>query len=582
MNAQTPAMRPAYSSEFSRKLDQITAALPKKAPAELAAFIRHFFDKTPLADIEPLPSAAAALMVQDAYEFMQQRVPGKPKMRVFTPAYAGDFGKRRHLVLEMINDDMPFLVDSTRAALARMGFDIYVSIHPILKVTRDRKGKLLSLAEEKNNAAGTAAESLIHFHISALPSGLPEEKLLAELDYMLQHVLAAVGDWHVLLERLESVRREVANVKGAASREEAAETLDFLDWLGQKNFIFLGYAEYDFLESKGQPLLKEREESRLGVLRMERRDASPQGLAALPAEAQYLAMQPNLIEITKANTRSLVHRPVYMDYVDIKRFDAKGKVIGESRFLGLFTSLAYFQAADKIPFIRRKIERVQARAGYDPVSHNGKALRAILEFYPRDELFQISEDELFETALGILSLEARPDIGLFTRRDAFERSVSCLVYLPRDKFNTFVRKEVAQALETAFDGKVLSYYTQVTESPLARVHYIIKTTPGQIPEVDFAALRVQLADIINYWVDALRDSLIDTYGNAKAEQLYREFGQCFSKDYINAYPTATAIFDIEKIKKMVASGQPAFHLYIEDEAPENGGHNVWPSIPSTW
>ena len=561
-------MRPAYSSEFSRKLEQIASALPKKAPEGLRDFIRHFFDKTPLRDLESLPAPVAAQMAQDAYGFMQQRAPGKPKMRLLEPDYACALGKRRHLVLEMINDDMPFLVDSTMAALSRLGFDIYVAIHPILAVKRDRKGQLISIAGEKGHDADTQAESLFHFHISPLPSGQPEAHLLSELNYVLQHVFAAVGDWHTLLERLEQVRREVAAVKGAG-REEVAETLDFLDWLGQKNFIFLGYAEYDFLTTKGQPQLHEREDSRLGVLRVERRDASPQGLAALPAEAQYLAMQPNLIEITKANTRSLVHRPVYMDYVDIKRYDAKGKVIGESRFLGLFTSLAYFQAADNIPFIRRKIERVLARAGYDPVSHNGKALRAILEFYPRDELFQISEDELFETALGILSLEARPDIGLFSRRDAFERSVSCLVYLPRDKFNTFVRKEVAQALESAFDGKVMSFYTQVTESPLARVHYIIKTTPGQIPEVNFAALRTQLADIINYWVDALRDMLIESYGDAEAERIYREFGHAFSKDYINAYSTATALFDIGKVRSAIASAQPAFNLYIEDEAPEN-------------
>ncbi|MBY0355960.1 MAG: NAD-glutamate dehydrogenase [Rickettsiales bacterium] len=497
---------------------------------------------------------------------------GKPKMRVFAPDYAAQFGKRRRVVLEILNDDMPFLVDSTMAALARKGFDVYVSIHPILQVQRDRKGHLLGLSDGDQAVSGvnSSSESLMHFHISALPSGMPEEKLLSELDFVLQHVFAAVGDWHPLLEKVEKIRAEVVAIKSnAANREEVAEAIDFLDWLGQKNFIFLGYAEYDFYESRGQQLLKEREEARLGVLRVQKRDTSPQGLSALPAEAQYLAMQPNLIELTKANTRSLVHRPVYMDYVDVKRFNAKGKVIGEVRFLGLFTSLAYYQSAENIPFIRRKIARIQARAGYDPVSHNGKALRAILEFYPREELFQISEDELFETSLGILSLEARPDIGLFVRKDAFERSVSCLVYLPRDKFNTFVRKEVAHALATAFDGKVLSFYTQVTESSLARVHYIIKTTPGQIPEVDFSSLRAQLGHIINYWVDALRDTLIDVHGDAKAEQLYREFGSAFSKDYINAYPTTSALFDIEKVHNILLSGRPAFHLYIEDDAPEN-------------
>ncbi len=564
-------MRPAYSREFSDKIDQFVAALPPKASQALKDFTRAFFDKTPLRDIESLPAPVAAQMAADAYAFMRERTPGEPKMRLFVPEYSAAFGKRRHLVLEMINDDMPFLVDSTMALLARKEFDIYVAIHPILRVVRDAKGKLISLedGDGKKRSPETRCESVIHFHLSSLPAGMPEQALLSELEHMLQHVQCAVGDWQKILEKLESVRRDIVAAKSPASREEVAEALDFLDWLGQKNFVFLGYAEYDFYESKGQRLLRERDAARLGVLRVERREDGPQGLAALPTEAQHLAMQPTLIEVTKANTRSLVHRPVYMDYVDVKRYDAKGKVVGEVRFLGLFTSLAYFQPADNIPFIRRKIERVLARAGYDPVSHNGKALRAILEFYPRDELFQISEDELFETSLGILSLEARPDIGLFTRRDAFERSVSCLVYLPRDKFNTFVRTEVAQALERAFGGKVMSYYTQVTESPLARVHYIIKTTPGQIPAVDFASLRAELADIINYWVDALRDTLVDMYGDAKAEQIYRTFGQAFSKDYINAYPTLTALFDIEKIQGMLASGQPAFHLYVEDEAPQN-------------
>lgn len=563
-------MRPAYLSEFSQKLEQILAALPKKSSEGLKEFTRQFFDKMPLRDIESLSAPIAALMAADAYEFMQQRTPGQTKMRLLSPSYAAQFGKRSRVVLEIINDDMPFLVDSTMAALSRKGFDIYVTIHPILQVERDRKGKMLSLAQQhaKGNTKHVA-ESLMHFHISPLPSGLPEATFLSAIDHVLQHVFAAVHDWQPLLERVEKIRAEIATSKSDASREDIAEAIDFLDWLGQKNFIFLGYAEYDFFETKGQPSLKEREASRLGVLRVARDDQTPQGLAALPAEAQYLAMQPNLVEITKANTRSRVHRPVYMDYIDIKRFNAKGKVIGEVRFLGLFTSLAYFQSAENIPFIRRKIARVQARAGYDPVSHNGKALRAILETYPREELFQTTEDELFETSLGILSLESRPDIGLFIRRDAFERSVSCLVFLPRDKFNTFVRKEVEQTLAAAFGGKVLSFYTQVTESPLARVHYIIKTSPGHIPEVDFSTLRAKLADIINYWVDALRDTLIDTYGDAKAEQLYREFGQAFSKDYINAYSTNTALFDIEKIYHVLESSHPAFHLYVEDEAPEN-------------
>ncbi len=423
--------------------------------------------------------------------FMKSRDSAAPKIRIFTPQKKEHGYDGKYTVIELLNDDMPFLVDSLTAELSRHGFTIRDTIHPIFKVVRDKNGSLQELAPPEQKKGRT--ESLIHFEISALPEGLAPEQLTGDLEWVLQHIRLAVEDWRAIAAKARgSIARSSSSLKAHFDKEMVAEAKDFLRWLADRNFVFMGYAEYDFFDAKGREKLSAVPDSKLGILKITD-EIAPQGLEALPPELRHFLLVPQLVEITKSNRRSAVHRPVPMDYIGLKRFDDKGKVIGEARFLGLFTSNVYYQSAEAIPLIRLKIANTLKRSDFDPSSHDGKALLTIFEFLPRDEIFQMSDDDLFETSMGILALEAKPGVRVFARRDVFERFVSVMVFVPRERFSTTLRRQIQVIVDKAFGGTTSNFSTQITEAPLARLHLIIKTTPGDIPAADIAKVENEIA-----------------------------------------------------------------------------------------
>jgi len=273
--------------------------------------------------------------------------------------------------------------------------------------------------------------------------------------------------------------------------EEIAEARDFLLWLNDDNFTFLGYRQYRFEGEGDDATLAVVPATGLGVLRDDdvRVFDGLRNFATLPPDAQQFLRQPRLLMVTKSNRRSTVHRPTLMDSIFIKAFDETGTVIGEHLFVGLFTSAAYSTSARDIPFLRHKVGRILARAKFDPRSHDGKALLHILENFPRDELFQITDDELFEMSLGVLHLQERQRTALFVRRDPFERFVTCMVYIPRDRYDTDLRRRIQAILEQSFGGACSAFYTQLAESALARVQFVIETRPGAIPDYDVGEVR---------------------------------------------------------------------------------------------
>lgn len=544
-----------------KKIKEILAGLPTEARNTLSDFAHRFFAKMTAQELAGLDTAQAAFLLQEAHEFLAKRTPGTAKIRIFTPDPKKAGFRRHRVVVELLNDDMPFLVDSVTAELNRLGFTVFETIHPILSVKRDAKGSFKGLAGEDEKSA--ARESLMAFVVSSLPDGMPADTLEAELQSVLDYVKNAVADWKPLLLQLDKVRDYVAGLTTSIDVAERDEAIDFLTWLGRNNFVFLGYIEYDFYDKAGKETLAIVKGSERGIFRVKGSTDKYRGLASIPPEMRHLAMKHQIIEITKSGQKSVVHRPVQMDYVAIKRLDAKGKVVGECRFVGLFTSLAYYQSADLIPYIRRKINLTLERAGFDANSHNGKALRAILEFFPRDELFQISEDDLYDTSLGLMALEAKPEPRLFVRADQYGRFMSCLLYMPRDMLSTFVRKEVGAILEHSFAGSVTSFYTQMTESPLARLHLIIKTTPGAVPNYDPKKIEADILEVVSYWIDGLREAMLDTYGEQKGEAIFRMFQNAYPRDYINATSQMEALEDIDKFFACARDGLPAVRLHSE-------------------
>ncbi len=562
-------MSDTYKDRLASLLKQITAALPAGMPEAVEGFVRHYYAKMPINELEQINPEDAADIARQSYAFLQSRpAPGQPHIRLIQPP-AGQYGRT---VIEIINDDMAFLVDSVTAELARHGYQLFRTIHPIFRVVRDERGALLEVGPtEGAKQPGQAYESLMHIEMSHLPVGDDGAALLTDIREILAAVRFVVGDFEAMVKVAARTEAELDDRATASKRADVAEVKDFLRWLRDRNFVFLGAIEYDFYDAHGTEQLSVVPGSELGIFKLDDSELKPQGLQGLPPEVLHFALVPQLIEITKSNRKSIVHRPVHMDYIGIKRFDEQGKVIGELRLLGLFTSIVYYQSAATIPLIRRKFTNILTRANYDPASHDGKSLKAILEFAPRDELFQISEDELFDYALGVLALESRPSVRLFTRRDAFERFVSCTVFLPRDRFSTALREQVQQILEEAFGGNVTAFYTQMTDSPLARLHVIIRTVPGQIPSIDPRAVETRIAGVTYGWTDALQEALTQMHGPGAAMQRIRRWGNAFPTAYVQNFQPQHAVHDIERMEQALAGGDGGVALELfqrNDDAPE--------------
>ena len=250
--------------------------------------------------------------------------------------------------------------------------------------------------------------------------------------------------------------------------DEIAEAIQFLQWLLADNFTFLGVRDY---KVDGQ-MLNPDFETALGIMRSRELRVLRRGNELLEITPEIMAFmkEPRLLIIAKANVHARVHRRVYLDYVGVKRFDSSGNLVGEHRIIGLFTSTAYTRGAHGIPYLRRKIAAVEQRAGFDPASHSGKALANVLEHYPRDELFQIDEDTLYSFALAILQLDERPRVRVLARRDRFDRFVSVLVYVPRERYDSHIRAKIGAYLASVFIGRVSAFYPFFREEgPLVRV-----------------------------------------------------------------------------------------------------------------
>ncbi len=563
-----------YKRVFDSKIKEIEDALPlRNSSAEMSRFLNQYFAKTPLSDLEKLDIALAAKIVASSYDFVAKRDVQKPKIRIFSLGEYG-LGKNTHRqVIELLNTDMPFLVDSLTAELNRQGYSIYSTIHPMLYVKRDGAGNLSEVLDETdtfalNVDASINKESLIHFEISPLPEGTSRENLIHDLEHVLHNVLLTIQDWKPMLAQLTTIKDNIGSALGKYKVEEVQEVLQFIDWLADRNFVFLGYREHEVAEEDGHQRFTVVDGSPLGIFKGEGGAVKHRGHASLNVEECGFFKDSALVEVTKSDHRSIVHRSVPMDYIGFKRFDAKGNVIGETRFLGLFTSVVYYQSADQIPFIRRKISHTLQYANFDPTSYNGKTLRAILEFFPRDELFQISEDDLFVWSQGILSLEAQPDVRIFLRRDPYDRFVSALIYTPRDRFNTYVRQQIEKLMESALRGKVSGFNTQISDAPLARLHLIIKTKTGAIPAVNVRLMEDSIRRLTSFWNDALREHLLETQGEKQGELDFRIYKDAFPKNYCNYYAARDAVDDIVKIRALEAGQDPVVRLLAE----ESEGH----------
>jgi glutamate dehydrogenase len=526
------------------------------------SFFSQIYDDALAEDLERVSAQDFAALTLGFWSFGEERPHDAILVRMRTVERA-DGSEMPRDVLEIIGQDRPFLVDSVMGEIGSQGYDIMAMFHPIVQARRDGSGARV-------DAGGRClAESMIQVHLPRLDD-LSRRTLIEGVTATLGDVRVSVEDWSDMRAQMDEAIAHLEQATTHASPEELDESLDFLRWLRDDHFAFLGCRIYDFNVGEDGSMLdrhpRVRSDSGRGVLRDPDRHVLRKGSepAVLTPAIETFLREPTPIIVAKANMKSRVHRRVYMDYLGVKRYRADGAVIGEARFVGLFTAEAYDQSASAVPLIRRKVRRVLERAGKTPGTHNAKKLRNTVENFPRDELFQTDENDLLEIGLGILHLHDRPRTKLFIRRDQFDRFVSALLYVPRDRYNSKVREQAGELIREAFGGRLSAFYPKFGDSPLARVHYIIGLNPFDHPEPDVEDLERRVARLSRTWEDDF-----ETHVRLNASEAIRlripAYQDAFKAGYRELYDPEDALEDVIKLESLDSPNRVAVRVYRDKD-----------------
>jgi glutamate dehydrogenase len=560
-------------------LDQAGHSLNARDPHIPKTFLVQFFGRTAADDLVRYKAEQLAQLAQAAWAFIGTRRPGAPKIRFADlPAGDGGDGGKAVCVIEIVNDDMPFLVDSVLSELAERGLAVRLVAHPVFTVERDAAGQLVALGAAAPRAPGALRESFMHIHLEHAGDETRRTEIVQAIEQVLAQVRVCVQDWRAMLGRVADVVADLKANPPPIVVDETAEAIQFLEWLLADNFTFIGLREYVFERDGQECEFEPVSGSALGLLRdplvpVLRRGDEP---VSITPEIRAFLEEPKVLFVTKANVRSRIHRRVYLDYIGVKRFDADGRVIGEMRLVGLFTSTAYTRSARSIPYLRRKVDAVLTRAGFDPQGHSGKALVNVLDTYPRDELFQLDEDTLYQFALIILQLDVRPRVRVLPRRDKFDRFVSVLVYVPRERYDATIRVKIGAYLAEVYKGRVSAFYPFFPEGPLVRTHFIIGRAGGETPNPDRAALEAAVDAIVRTWSDGLADALAQAFDPLKAQTLFERYREAFSGGYREVYRPAVAVEDIRIIEGLSSARPLGVNFHIRSEKDGGGiGLKVW-------
>ena len=534
LDNDTPAAGP-LADAFRRQIAEL--GLSEAGAGDFIASVTEDYRPE---ELPGLPAEILARSLAEFWAFAQTWDGGPPAVRI-TPRTTWD--DEAADVLEIVQRDAPFLVDSVMGEVGEARASVRAMFHPMV-------------------AAGGRRTSMIQVWLEPLPESR-HAALVEGIQAALADVRAAVDDFPEMLALMARSAQDLTTAKPAGTDAGAlAEDLAFLRWLDAGHFVFLGARSYEYPRTADggyaaeEPLYEPQ--GSLGVLRDPERTVLRRGSepAVLSQALRRRLEQAEPVMVAKANLRSRVHRRAYMDYIGVRRYGPDGRAAGEVRFVGLFTAEAYDEPAHETPLIRRKVERVLARVGHVPGSHNAMRLANIVETYPRDELFQIGEDELLTTALGILHLSDRPRVKLFVRQDPFDRFVSVLLYVPRERYDQRLRERAGALFAKAYAGRISAYYPNFSDAPLARVHYVVGLTPGKHPQPDVAALETAVAAFARTWEDDFEDAVRRRIADPMRQaQLLVDFGQAFAPGYKDRYGADEAVADVEAIEALASRGE---------------------------
>jgi glutamate dehydrogenase len=491
---------------------------------------------------------------------------GGAQLRVYNPQPEQHGWQSTHTVIEIVGDDMPFLVDSVTMEVNRQGLTLHLVVHPVLRAIRDPKGELLSIAAANSSSSEGRLESFMHVEVDRQADPAKLAALEAGVSRVLGDVRAAVEDWRAMQARMRDLIGRLESARPAITHAGLEEGRAFLAWLLNEHFTFLGCRDYELASVGGEDVLRIVPGSGLGILR-EKGETVSASVATLPPEARKRARVKELLVLTKANSRSTVHRPGHLDYVGVKRFNEKGEVTGETRFLGLYAHTAYSENPMQVPVVRKKLSEVIQRAGLLPAGHSGKALASILESYPRDELLQISAEDLYRHAMAILQLGERQRLRLLVREDPYARFVSCLIFAPRERYNTELRIRFQRILTEAFNGESSEFDVDLSASALGRILMRIRTRPGEMAaRPDLKALEQRLVEAMRRWEDDLYAALLERHGEERANELWRRYAAAFPASYREEYTVRDAVTDIQMIESFDPATDLGMNLHVREGA----------------
>ena len=546
------------TSANHRAIDDLLELIAERVPAErrdaIEAFAKAYTRRLTEEEFGETDVTALCGMVLSTFAFADDRGLLPTAVRVFVPDPAVDGYEAPGSVIETSTDDSPFLVDSVREELAARDLMLRRVLHPVVGTVRDEQGRIERVMSGRD---ASHRESVMHFEIDRRLSDEESAALEKRVRSILRDVRLVVRDFEPMQQRVKHMI-EMARVAAVRySPQEVGETVDFLDWLLQLNFVLLGYREYELLddEVKGRSI-RTVPNSGLGILSDVGRStfAESTSLESLDPALRRRIEDGDLLVFSKTNAYSTVHRRARMDYIGVRKVNAEGEIVGESRLIGLFTSKAYMEPATKTPLLHHKLEQILEAEDLIPGSHDYKEAIELFESFPKDELFQASTAELRRLVVGLLQLEKHGGIRVLVRRDLYGRSVSVVVALPRDRFNATLRKRLQQLFVERFNGTTVDYHLSLGETESARIFFTVHVEPGvQIPEVPYEELEEEVERLARSWDDDLRDALVARVGEERGSRLAAKWGPRFPTYYKASSEWTLIADDVLTLEELEAS-----------------------------
>jgi len=546
--------RPCDNQKVLAQLNELfNEKLSASEAKAVAAFAEQYFQASTQEELSERKLENLYGATLSCWQFLQSFSAGKAKIRVFNPDLEQHGWRAQHTVIEILQSDMPFLVDSARMALNRRGRAIHTIHNAVLRTQRE-DDKLTGMAEAQDEHH---RESAIYMEVDRT-SDADELKAIAEdLAEVLTYVDASVQDYPQMIAKAKELQAELAE----RSEAEAAEAKAFFDWMLDDRFTFLGYDEVAIDYSGEEVAVKRVDGAELGTMKLLIESGKAPSLDNLRDEERDVLLEPVALAFGKDNLRAMVHRPAYRDRVVVKRFDEQGNVVGKCRFYGLYTSRVYSENPSLIPVLRQKVEAVLEQAGFEAGGHNAKALVQIMSDLPRDELFLSSEAELLETAMGIFGLQERRRARLLVRRDRLNQFITCLYFVPRDIFNTALRIQVQGLLEGAFQAEDAEFTTTFSESVLARVQFVLRVDPNNPTYPDLAELESSVVEVSRSWSDELHDALTEICGEEQGNALQNGYRDAFTSAYREHFSPSSAVYDVQRIEALSPENKVTMSFY---------------------